>query len=259
MIGKLVGAVLGFVTLGPLGLILGLFAGHFFDRGLRQVGMGMTPEQRRELESRFVNTLFPLLGHVAKADGRVSQTEIDHAEALMNKYGMSGEHRTQAINLFKIGTESVFSPSAVVREFFQATQMQPDLRRIILTYLVGIAMADGELHAGEEAALRDIAQGLGYGGTMFEQLLAMLRAQDQFRGQSAPPAGHELDTAYTALGVAKLASDAEVKKAYRKLMSENHPDKLIGQGVPDELIKVATERAQDVQRAYDLVRKSRKT
>ena len=259
MIGKIIGGIIGFLTLNVPGLILGIIVGHFFDKGLRQVGMGLSPEQKRELEHRFINTLFPLLGHMAKADGRISQEEIDHTENLMSKYGMTEEHRSQAINLFKIGTESIFTPASVVKDFYSATQTFPDLRRVLLTYLIGIAMADGELHPKEAEALREIAAGLGFAGAAFDQLLAMLRAQDQFRGHTAPPSGSELSTAYAALGVAKTATDAEVKKAYRKLMSENHPDKLMGQGVPDDMVKMATERAQEVQRAYDLVRKSRKS
>ena len=258
MTGKLIGGLIGLFTLGPVGLILGVIVGHFFDKGLNQVGMGLNPEQRRELESRFVNTLFPLLGLIAKADGQVTQEEIDHTEQVMAKYGITGANRQQAIELFKRGTETNFQLAPVVRDFYSATQLQSNLRRVLLTYLVGIAMADGELHPGEERVLREIADGLGFGGAMFEQLMAMLRAQYQFRDHSAPPAGHELETAYAALGVDKSVTDAQLKKAYRKLMSENHPDKLMGQGVPDHMIKVATERAQEVQRAYDLIRKARK-
>ena len=258
MIGKIIGAVIGFVTLNIVGLFLGIFVGHFFDKGLPQLGMGLSPEQKRELEQRFINTLFPLLGHMAKADGRVSEAEIAHTESLMSKYGMTDEHRDQAINLFKVGTEAIFTPASVVKEFFNATHSFPDLRKVLLTYLIGIAMADGQIHPNEADALREIAAGLGFDAAAFEQMLAMLRAQGQFRGQSAPPRGDELRAAYVALGVDEGATDAEVKKAYRKLMSENHPDKLMGQGVPDDMIKIATERAQEVQRAYDMVRKARK-
>jgi DnaJ like chaperone protein len=67
-----------------------------------------------------------------------------------------------------------------------------------------------------------------------------------------------LDSAYAALGVKKQNSDSEIKKAYRKLISQNHPDKLIGQGMPADMVKLATERTQEIQTAYELVVDSRK-
>ncbi|MEQ9210373.1 MAG: DnaJ domain-containing protein, partial [Pseudomonadales bacterium] len=68
----------------------------------------------------------------------------------------------------------------------------------------------------------------------------------------------ELDLAYKALGVSSDCSDAELKKAYRKLMSENHPDKLMGQGVPEDMVKMANERSSEISKAYDLIREHRK-
>ena len=77
-------------------------------------------------------------------------------------------------------------------------------------------------------------------------------------GYSAPGQREtELATAYTALGLKADATDAEVKRRYRKLMSENHPDKLIAEGVPDELLRVATERAQEITAAYEVIQQSR--
>jgi DnaJ like chaperone protein len=134
-----------------------------------------------------------------------------------------------------------------------------------MVYLINTAMADNQLHAEEEKNLRHIAQSLNFSHLAFEKLLDMIRAQGSFSGgsyydqqQNQKPKANELKEAYTALGVSPDTSDRDIKKAYRKLMSEYHPDKLIGQGVPDDMVKLATERSQEVQTAYDIIKKARK-
>ena len=115
-------------------------------------------------------------------------------------------------------------------------------------------MIDGVLHNREVEILRQVADSVGFSRTTFEQLLKMIGAQNTFAKNQA---GDDLALAYEALGVTAETSDADIKKAYRKLMSQYHPDKLMGQGFPEEMIKSATERSQEIQAAYDLIKKSR--
>jgi len=134
----------------------------------------------------------------------------------------------------------------------------------LLEFLFSIAGGDGEMHQGEKAILAKTANYLGIGSRQFEQLLAMLTAQQNFHGgnyqqQGRPQASaNDLENAYKALGVSSTTSDRDIKKAYRKLMSQHHPDKLVAQGVPEDMMKVATEKAQEIQVAYDLIKASRK-
>ena len=115
--------------------------------------------------------------------------------------------------------------------------------------------------------IREIALQLGYSPEQFDQLMAMLQGQDQFSGGSyqqgqaggmgSYSSAGALKAAYQALGVKKDNTDAEIKKAYRRLVREYHPDKLMGQGLPENMIKEATERSQEIQTAYDLIKKTR--
>lgn len=263
ILGKIIGAVLGWYIGGPLLALLGLGVGHLFDKGYNQIQAEGSPERRREIEQTFFDTVFRLLGHLAKADGRVSESEIKQAEGYMDELGLTPEHRQQAIARFKEGVAKGFEPDAQLAHFRDVCGQRANLVRMLLIYLVNMALADGELDEQEVQVLRQVALGLGMNNAMFEQLLRMIQAQNSFRGYqhqggaAQATSRDQLTQAYDALGVSPDASDAEVKKAYRKLMSEYHPDKLIGQGLPEDMIKEATERAQEIRTAYDLIKQER--
>ena len=269
MIGKIIGGLIGFFTGGPILAAIGLFFGHLFDRGYARQQAPVSQEELQKTQLTFFNTLFLLLGYVAKADGRVSENEVQLTEAFMDKMGLTPEHKREAIRLFKLGTDPVFNPDNVLQEFRRDCSRSPALVQMLLVHLVNLAMADGSLHETEAQILRRVAEGLGFSSFAFEQILRMIQAQNTFgaggsySGGSSSSAGYqpranEIELAYQALGVTASSSDAEIKKAYRKLMSEYHPDKLIGQGMPEDMIKAATERSQEIQTAYDLIKKSRK-
>lgn len=265
ILGKLIGAVLGWYIGGIIPALIGLFIGHMFDKGYAQIQAEGSPERRREIEQTFFQTVFRLLGHLAKADGRVSESEVQQTEAYMAEMGLTAEHRKEAIALFKEGAAADFDADAQVARFREVCGRRSNLVRMLLIYLVNIALADGELDAQEAEVLRRIAQGLGISASMFEQLLRMIQAQNSFGGQQYQGAGagggpsrpDQLQKAYDALGVSPQASDSEIKKAYRKLMSQYHPDKLMGQGVPEDMVKEATERSQEISKAYELIKSER--
>jgi len=256
MVGKIIGGILGALFLHNIwGIAIGALLGHLLvDSRARTASIPR--EELMKIQEVFFKTVFMLLGYIAKADGHISEVEIKLTEAYMEKMGLTSEHKREAIRLFKVGASTDFNAQEQLREFMAVAQRSPNLRQMMLVYIVNLAMADGVLDDAEVNILRDIAETLGFSRTAFDQLLHMIGAQNSFADNHQARA-NDLEMAYEALGVTADMSDADIKKAYRKLMSQYHPDKLMGQGLPDDMVKAATERSQEIQAAYDLIKKSR--
>lgn len=257
--GKVIGGLMGWAAGGVPGLILGLMIGHAFDRGLVKALHFASPENIERIKDSFFETTFLLSGYLAKVDGQISKSEIDHTEQIIAQMGLSAAQRQRAIDLFRRGSATDFDLEPVVALFLQTCGPQRQLQQTLLLFLISLAQADQGMEPAEHAALVRIAGLMGLGVAQLEQLLRMARAQDQFHHQGGPASqpGTSLDDAHTALGVDRGIGDKELKRAYRKRMSEHHPDKLIAKGVPEDMIKIATARSQEIQAAYEMIKKTR--
>ncbi|MFL0799302.1 MAG: co-chaperone DjlA [Agarilytica sp.] len=271
VLGRLIGTLIGFWVFNIFGAVLGYIAGHYFDKGLKGIDQKFSPEERLAVERAFFDAVFPLLGKLAKSDGQISEEEVRSTEQLMTKMGLSSEARVEAIERFKNGAGRDYNIDSDIANFLDKCGKLNNLKQILLVYLITIAYADGVLHEKEEELLQYVADKLGYSRFAFNHLLGMVKAQTHFYQGQQERAGYrshgyqharqdknELKLAYQALGVDESVNDKELKQAYRRLMSEYHPDKLAGRGVPEDMVKLATERSQEIQSAYELVKKSRK-
>lgn len=260
--GKVIGGTLGFMLGGPLGAVLGAALGHNFDRGLRivQRDQQYTAGDTERVQAAFFTATFSVMGHIAKADGRVSETEIALARQVMAQMRLSEEQKQAAIRLFNEGKQQEFPLEGVLQQFRRETHRRRHLIQMFLEIQVYTAFADGELDDVERSTLLHICERLGYSRVQFEQLVAMVQAQQQFAGGAGGgpgPRRASLEDAYAVLGVDKSASDAEVKKAYRRLTSQHHPDKLVAKGLPEEMMEVAKRKTQEIRAAYDQIREAR--
>lgn len=254
-IGKLLGTVIGYLLGNFLGALIGLGLGHWVDRRLAgtRIGLGNV----REIRETFFRTTFSVMGHVCKADGRVSEAEIAAAEAVMSHMNLSPERRREAIEHFQAGKAADFDLDEAVDTFRRISHGQALLVRMFLEIQIQAALADGEVDDAERRVLLYIAHRLGLSEQDYARLEAFLRSGTRQRSGASAQPGQTLADAYTELGVDESASDAEVKRAYRKLMNQHHPDKLVSRGLPESMIRVAQERTQEIQAAYETVKKAR--
>lgn len=270
--GKIILGFLGMLVGGPVGLIIGLIVGHMLDKGAERVQSfnpfrPYGPGEQETVQRALFDTVFSVMGHLAKADGRVSEDEIAHARSVMDRMQLSDEQRKKAIALFNQGKSSDFPLDETIRAFSSAVHRRKQLILVLLEILLQIALADGTLHQEEEVILLKVAEGLGVPQQQFRQILNMLLAQAQF-GHGQGNSGHRhqgaanqtrpsLSQAYQVLGVTDGATNQEIKRAYRRLMSEHHPDKLASRGVPEEMIRLATEKTAEISKAYEMLREHR--
>lgn len=254
---KLVFALFGFLSFSWVGALLGWFAGSFLQRYLDYGRSGVNPLTAKQRQQVFFETLFKLAGSLAKADGRVSAEEVRQMEGLIANLEMIPEMRREAINYFRQGTQGSVDLRATLAEFMQVCGHTRNLRQMLLFYLINLALADDYLDSRELKMLRNIAVSIGF---RVEDLDYMLRVYKQQYSSETPveTSQAQLQKAYKTLGVDEGINDQALKKTYRKLMSQFHPDKLMGQGVPSDMIKMATKKSQQIQAAYDLIKEQRR-
>ena len=282
-IGKIIGVFLGWKVGGFFGAIAGLILGSIVDKKLYELGSVSSSffKKKTTRQDLFMQTTFAVLGHLSKSKGRVTEEDIQLANQLMIQLKLDDAGRKLAQDAFRRGKESDFPIRQVIREFRIGCGQRADLLRMFLQVQVQAAFADSELHENEKEVLYVIAEELGLSRMQFEQMIAMEMAaraftqggfyqqyqqgayqggyqyQQQNSGGYQHASGPTLNDAYKVLGVTESDEQNTVKRAYRRLMNEHHPDKLVAKGLPPEMMEMAKEKTQQIQAAYDLICKAK--
>ena len=286
MWGKILGFCFGFMFGKIFGAILGLYLGHLFDKSLKNnfdkaggFSSLFSGDDVNERQALFFSSCFAVMGHIAKSNGRISEIHIKAANLFMDEMGLKGEERREAQHAFQSGKESDFSLKETVHDFKERFAKRNDLMQLFLEIQIQMAFSDGVLAEQEKQLLAEVSKQLGISKAHFAFVLKRYQAEFNFRkqqqrfnqqqsqGQSSSyregsghhvPPNNNMDRAQALalLGLNSDASQRDIKVAYRKLMSQHHPDKLVSQGLPKHMMELAVKKSQDIQAAYEYLKKS---
>ena len=242
-LGKIVGGTLGFALGGPLGAIAGAALGHTFDANDKQYARERLSYHEESQMTFFVAT-FSMLAKVASADGRISPEEIHTVEHFMvNELNLNPESQRFAVEIFETAINSPMTFEDFAGQFYLQFRNQPRLLDLMIDVLLRLSVADGTLSESEEKLISSAARIFHFSEQKYSEL----------KSRYAP----DSEKYYAILGTNSRASDDEIKRQYRKLVKEYHPDKIASKGLPEEFTKLANDKFREIQAAYDAVRQER--
>lgn len=245
--GKIIGGSLG-AMFGPAGAMAGASLGHMYDskskgpEPAKKEPIPMSPEKRRKI--LFDSTFF-MFAKIAKADGYVTEEEVKTIKMFMIEHlNLNAESRKKATRLFNEAKNNDEKFTPVCQEFSLAYQHDLQTRAQVFEMLLAVALADGILHPEEDRLLMTCLQHFELNSTPYENI----------RIDCLP----DLDPLYEILGCAPTCTDDELKKAYRNLSKDYHPDRLAAQNVSDGVKKLTEQKFKDISEAYSTLCKIRK-
>ncbi|VGO17143.1 Co-chaperone protein DjlA [Pontiella desulfatans] len=235
--GKIIGGVLGSL-LGPIGAVVGVGLGHQFDKGADRI---------KATAQTFQVAFFGCLAKMARADGQITQDEIQAVEQIMARFGYTGPMREQAIGIFRRAKDDPHTAEDYLNQLSGVVQFNPQIAMTFIAALHTVAAADGVMHPNEREILLQAERAFRLRPGTIDAMLGGVR------GNTA----NALENAYKVLEVSPDASDAEIKKVYRQKCIEFHPDKLASKGLPDEFMTYAHDQLAKINEAYDVIKKER--
>lgn len=258
--GKVTGVIIAlFSGAGLWAVLFGLLLGHAFDRTRRRHHAGggdtFSAQQRQTI---VMMTTFEVMGYLSKAKGRVTAADIDVAGRIMQRMGLYNQTLLAAQNAFRAGKVAHYPLHSKMHLLRRACADRVDLIRLFLDVQIETAFANGMLHPQTRHLLYMISSELGVSR---QQFVHYLQNHPWFHGndQHTPPPVREktadpINAACLVLGIKPHNDATTIKRAYRKLMSEHHPDKLIARGLSPFMMQRAKQKAQQIQHAYDVIK-----
>ncbi len=235
--GKIIGGAAGFALGGPIGGLLGAIAGHAVDSYVAET----QPDPAAGREVAFKIALIALIAKMAKADGHVTRDEIN---AFKTIFDIPANEMRDVGRLFDEARRDSEGFEPYAKQIGEMFAHDPAVLESLLGGLFQIALADGVVHPKEIEYLHRVSKEFGFDQHTFDRIKATHLTEDE-------------GDPYEVLGVNRSSRDAEIKKAYRKLSRENHPDTLMAQGMPQEFVEIANDKMAQINAAYDKIQKER--
>jgi DnaJ like chaperone protein len=245
-IGKVVGGTIGFALGGPLGAIAGAAFGHAYDKsqqdGIQEEVVRRRPVQEAQLT--FFVAVFSMLAKLVRADGRISQDEIDTVNRFMlEDLDLDPYSRMVAMNIFRAAIESPSTFEQFATQLYGQFHAQPEILEMMIDILLRVSAADGAINHHEEHLILTAVRIFGFGETAYQALRSRyVQTSDKY---------------YAILGVSPQDTNETIKSRYRKLVMEYHPDRIVSKGLPEEFTKFAQDKFREIQEAFDVIRKER--
>lgn len=240
--GKILGGGLGFLVGGPLGAVLGAVVGHnALDSGNSSGGLLSNLENKQTI---YFTATFSMLGKLAKADGVVTQQEVDVIDRVMREnLKLTPQARDWAIRIFNEAKNSNQRFEDFAQQFYSEFGGSEQVLASIIDLLLLVGHADGQLSEPEEALILSAVR--------------IFRLEDRYQQLKGRFSGvpEDINRFYTILGAKQGDSLATVKRKYRKLAMEYHPDRIQAQGMAPELASAAEDKFKEIQNAMDMVEK----
>lgn len=265
MMGRMIGAFCGYMLAGFFGMIVGYIIGGKFDDSVSSVQDDDSFfKHNHHNQSIFFDVTFQVIGYIAKSDGRISRREIDAAEQIMRQMKMTSLARKQAIDAFKVGKSEQFDLESAMRKIRSVCHYNPALRRLFIDIQIQAAQAEGFISGRKRQIIDHVSQMLGFSSYQggFDGFYQHARAQQSqwqssqkqsYRRASASRQSPNLASCYRLLGLTSSTTQAQAKRAYRKLMGANHPDRMVAKGLPEEMIKLANQKTHQIKQAYQTI------
>ena len=271
--GKIIGAFFGYLVGGAIGALLGLAIGHIFDKGLQGKHhlkfTHLTPDVLVQIRGEFITATFAVMGYMTTIEEHSAEDKVKLAKHVMDRIGIREERRGEALRLFNEGQKPDFPLQTIIGQFYVACKNEPSLLEMFLEIQLYAAHYFGKINPLVKQTLLTICYQMDMGNGDYNRIERLVKAEYQSptpapktranskktrlrRGKSAG-----LEDAYAMLNTTPEATDEEVKAAYRRLTSKHHPDKLVAQGMSDDVLKSAEEKTRLIRAAYERIREVR--